>query len=74
MDSALVSVNGHTEFFKKGISTGLKSGSVAEGRVNTSGKALWTLVSLQANKIQNSDNKGDYLQDHLSNAIFKGNR
>lgn len=34
MDSALVSVNGHTEFFKKGISTGLKSGSVAEGRVN----------------------------------------
>ena len=33
MDSALVSVNGHTEFFKKGISTGLKSGSVAEGRV-----------------------------------------
>ena len=41
---------------------------------NTSGKALWTLVSLQANKIQNSDNKGDYLQDHLSNANFKGNR
>jgi hypothetical protein len=36
MDSALVSVNGHTEFFKKGISTGLKSGSVAEGRVNPS--------------------------------------
>ena len=34
MDSALVSVNGHTEFFKKGISTGLKSGSIAEGRVN----------------------------------------
>ena len=28
-----MSVNGHTEFFKKGISTGLKSGSVAEGRV-----------------------------------------
>ena len=44
------------------------------GMVNTSGKALWTLVSLQANKIQNSDNKGDYLQDHLSNANFKGNR
>ena len=37
MDSALVSVNGHTEFFKKGISTGLKSGSVAEGRVLTEG-------------------------------------
>ena len=35
MDSALVSVNGHTEFFKKGISTGLKSGSVAEGRVKS---------------------------------------
>ena len=44
------------------------------GMDNTSGKALWTLVSLQANKIQNSDNKGDYLQDHLSNANFKGNR
>ena len=44
------------------------------GMVNTSGKALWTLVSLQANKIQNSDNKGDYLQDHLSNANFNGKR
>ena len=44
------------------------------GMDNTSGKALWTLVSLQANKIQNSDNKGDYLQDHLSNANFNGNR
>ena len=44
------------------------------GMVNTSGKALWTFVSLQANKIQNSDNKGDYLQDHLSNANFNGNR
>ena len=30
------------------------------GMDNTSGKALRTLVSLQANKIQNSDNKGDY--------------
>ena len=30
-----MSVNGHTEFFKKGISTGLKSGSVAEGRVKS---------------------------------------
>ena len=32
------------------------------GTNNTFGKAFWTLVSLQANKIQNSDNKGDYLQ------------
>ena len=32
-----MSVNGHTEFFKKGISTGLKSGSVAEGRVKLPG-------------------------------------
>jgi len=31
------------------------------GMDNTSGKALRTLISLQANKIQNSDNKGDYL-------------
>ena len=44
------------------------------GMGNTSGKALWTLVSLKANEIQNSDNKGDYLQDNLSNANFKGSR
>ena len=44
------------------------------GMDHTSGNALWTLVSLQANKVQNSDNKGDYLQDHLSSANFKGHR
>ena len=46
------------------------------GMDNTSRKALWTLVSLQANNIQNSDNKGDwdYLQDHVSNDNFKGSR
>jgi hypothetical protein len=42
------------------------------GMNDTSGKAFWTLISLQANKIQNSDNKGDHLQDHLSNYNSKG--
>ena len=36
-------------------------GYIYLGMDNTSGKALRTLISLQANKIQNSDNKGDYL-------------